>query len=283
MNRIGLFILSSTILLAACGEARFSPVSQSERAPTSAPVEPVATAGANSLIIYAAASLSDAFTQIGRDFEAAHPGVTVQFNFAGSQTLSTQITQGAAADVYASANHTEMDKLIAAHLVEGNGPRDFAVNKLVVILPTGNPGNVTTILDLSRPGVKLVLADAMVPAGRYAREILEKIDQAGSLGVDFSARVLANVVSNETDVKLVVTKVQLGEADAGIAYYSDAVAATDILTIEIPEEVNVIAKYLIAALVNSPNADLAAEFIEYVLSASGQAVLQQWGFTSDNP
>jgi len=279
MKRIALFVLLIAALLASCGQAA---------APTPVPPVPTSAAPADTpeprtLAVFAAASLTGAFTVIGQDFEAANPGVTVSFNFAGSQTLSTQLTQGAAADVFASANHTEMDKITAANLAAQDAPKDFVTNKLLVILPSDNPANVQTLQDLARAGLKLVLADATVPAGKYARQILDKMSQDAAYGSDFTTKVLANVVSNETDVKQVVAKVQLGEADAGMVYISDAVAAPELKTLEIPVDFNVVAKYPIVALANAPQPELAAEFISYVLSAQGQAVLQEWGFTPVSP
>jgi molybdate transport system substrate-binding protein len=263
MKQLVLPILLIAALLAAC-----------KPAPRTAP---------RTLTIFAAASLTDAFTEIGHDFEAAHPGVTVALNFAGSQTLSTQLTQGAVADVFASANHTEMDKLVSGSLVQQDAPKDFLTNKLVVLLPKDNPANVQTLPDLARPGLKLVLADATVPAGKYARQILDNLSKDASFGPEFKTKVLANVVSNEIDVKQVVAKVQLGEADAGIVYISDSVAASELKTIQIPANFNVIAKYPIAALTNSPQSELASEFIGYLLSADGQAILKKWGFTPITP
>jgi molybdate transport system substrate-binding protein len=137
--------------------------------------------------------------------------------------------------------------------------------------------------DLARPGLKLVLADETVPAGNYSRQVLDNLSLDPSFGADFKTRVLANVVSNETDVKQVVAKVQLGEADAGIVYISDSVAAPELPTIEIPSNFNVVANYPVAALVNAPEPDLAKGFIAYVLSHVGQAVLAKWGFTPVAP
>lgn len=265
MKRLAFTLLLVMGLFAACGQAA---------TPTPEP---------RTLTVFAAASLTDAFTEIGIKFENSHPGVTVTLNFAGSQTLSTQLTQGAVADVFASANHTEMDKVVAANLIPQESPIDFVTNKLLIILPTNNPANVQTLQDLTRPGLKLVLADATVPAGKYARQILNKMSQEATYGSNFTAKVLANVVSNETDVKQVVAKVQLGEADAGIVYISDASAAPELKTIEIPTDFNVVAKYPIAALIGSPQQDLAAEFIAYVLSSDGQSIMQKWGFTPIAP
>jgi molybdate transport system substrate-binding protein len=276
MKRFALLVLLIAAHLAACG-----PVATATPVPTSIPL--TATSEPRTLTIFAAASLIDAFTEIGHSFEATHPGVTVTFNFAGSQTLSTQLTQGAVVDVFASANHTEMDKVVAANLVAQDTPRDFVTNQLIVILPANNPANVQTLQDLAHPGLKLVLADATVPAGKYARQILDNMSKDTSFGSDFSTKVLANVVSNETDVKQAVAKVQLGEADAGIVYISDSVAAPDLKTIEIPTNFNVVAKYPIVALTKASQAELASEFIAYVLSPQGQAILKNWGFTPVAP
>lgn len=233
----------------------------------------------HTLTIFAAASLTQAFEEIGKSFETIHAGVTVEFNFAGSQTLRTQLEQGAVADVFASANHTEMDAAVKSSLIDSGAPQDFLTNKLVVVLPANNPASAQTLNDLTKPGLKLALAADTVPAGKYARQILDNISKDASFGSGFKTKVLANVVSNENDVKQVVAKVQLGEADAGIVYISDAVAAPDLKTIEIPNNFNVIAKYPIAALTKSANIDLAMQFTDYVLSSEGQAVLKKWGFT----
>ena len=277
MKRIILPILLAVALLAACGPAATPTPVPTAVPPTTVP--PTAAPVPRTLTIYAASSLTGAFQQIGNNFETVHPGVTVTFNFAGSQTLSTQLIQGAAADVFASANHTEMDKVVAASLVTQGTPRDFLTNILTVILPPNNPGNVQTLQDLARPGLKLVLGDTTVPAGKYAHQMLTNLSNDPTFDSDFSTRVLANVVSNETDVKQVVAKVQLGEADAGIVYISDSVATPDLKIIVIPANLNVIAKYPIAALTNTPQSHLAADFIAYVLSADGQAILKKWGFT----
>ncbi|HJQ13211.1 MAG TPA: molybdate ABC transporter substrate-binding protein [Anaerolineales bacterium] len=262
MKRFLSLILLLTVWLAGCALAPMG-------AATTAPE-------ARTLNVFAAASLTDAFTEIGESFQAAHPGVTVTFNFAGSQALRTQIEEGAPADVFASANQTEMDALVTnAHVAEGT-PQVFLHNKLVVILPADNPAALENLESLSTSGIKLVLAAEEVPVGRYTREALDLMN--GPFGSDFKDKVLANVVSNEDNVRQVLAKVQLGEADAGIVYTSDAVAAPELQTIEIPVDLNVIASYPIAPLVESANADLATAFVEYVLSPDGQATLEKWGF-----
>lgn len=269
-----MFLANSTsrkLLLTLVFTSLFTACNSPATYPTKTP-EPV------TLTVFAAASLTDAFTEIGAAFEAANPGVTVTFNFAGSQGLRTQIEEGAPVDVFASANTKEMDALVAGTFIAQDAPRLFLTNKLVVILPADNPAEIASLEDLEKPGIKLVFAAEEVPAGNYSRQALELMNAA--YGADFKDKVLANVVSNEDNVKQVVAKVQLGEADAGIVYNSDAVAAPDLQTIEIPIESNVIAKYPIAPLNESANAEISESFITYVLSDEGQAILAKWGFGS---
>ena len=280
MKRLIALTLLLAVLLTACGAAVTStpvPTTATE-VPTLAPtaVPPTATPEPQTLTVFAASSLTGAFTEIGKAFEAANPGITVTLNFAGSGALRTQIEEGAPADVFASASGKEMDTLVTGNFITKDVPQIFLTNKLVVILPANNPSALEKLEDLSKPGIKLVLAAETVPVGNYARQALDKMN--GSFGTDFKDKVLANIVSNEDNVKQVVAKVQLGEADAGIVYISDSIAAPDLKSIEIPTDLNVIAKYPIAPLTKSENADLAAKFTEYVLSAEGQAVLQKWGF-----
>ena len=233
------------------------------------------------LTVYAAASLTDAFTEIGKTFESEHPDVTVVFNFGGSQNLRTQIEQGAPADVFASANTKEMDTLLVENFVKADASQIFLANQLIVILPKDNPAGIISLEDLSKSGIKIVLAAEEVPAGMYARQVLENVNSI--YGADFNDKVLANVVSNEDNIRQAVTKVQLGEADASIVYVSDAVAASELQRIEIPVDVNVLAEYPIAPLVESANPEMADQFIAYVLSFKGQSILKKWGFTSVSP
>jgi molybdate transport system substrate-binding protein len=245
--------------------------------PTEAATVPLtATPETQTLIVFAAASLTNAFGEIGKTFEAAHPGVTVTYNFGGSQVLRTQIEQGAQADVFASANAKEMDALVTGKFVAADTSKIFLTNRLVVIMPANNPAGLATLADLAKPGLKLVLAAKEVPVGNYALQVLAKLNT--TLGVGYKDNVLKNVVSYESDVKQVVAKIKLGEADAGIVYSSDMVAAPDLQKIEIPAENNVIAKYPLAAINQAKNPDLAQAFIAYVLSADGQTILHKWGF-----
>ncbi len=223
-----------------------------------------------SLTVSAAASLTAAFTDIGAEFEAANPGVVISFNFGPSDGLATQINDGAPVDVFASASPAWMDA------VQDDGPgvsgrADFATNLLAIIVPAGNPAGIEELDDLTEDGVQLVLAAEGVPAGDYAREVL------ANAGIADAA--LANVVSNEEDVKGVVTKVLSGDADAGIAYVTDVTAdvADEIELIEIPHDVNVIATYPIAIVAGSPEPELARRFVDHVLG-DGQRTLADHGF-----
>ena len=216
--------------------------------------------------IFAAASLTDSFKALGTSFQAAHTGVTVKFNFAGSPTLVTQIEQGASADVFASADTTNMDKLIADGFAAGTS-QVFAHNKLEIVVAVRNPKGITGLADLAKPGVIYITAAATVPAGKYALQILAK------------AGVTAHPKSLETDVKSVVSKIELGEADAGIVYTTDVKAAgSKVQGVPIPDAVNVIATYPIVAVKGTKNSNLANAFISYVLSADGQAKLVSFGF-----
>lgn len=220
--------------------------------------------------VFAASSLTAAFTQIGRDFDAVNPGVTVTFNFGPSDGLAGQIESEGVADVFASASATWMDDLASTTGVSDR--TDFAKNKLVIITPPDDPAGIGSIQDLAEPGVQLVLAAKGVPVGDYARQMLE------NAGIAKAAN--DNVVSNEQDDASVVAKIASGEADAGIVYASDvteAVAPT-VRAIAIPDDVNVIATYPIAVVDGSPSTDLARAFVRYVSGSDGQATLRSFGF-----
>jgi molybdate transport system substrate-binding protein len=213
--------------------------------------------------VFAAASLTAAFNELGPQFSAANGGTKVTFNFAGSQALATQIQQGAPADVFASADLNNMDKV--KDLV--GTPQNFASNLLAIVVEKGNPRGIKTLDDLASSDVKVVLAAEEVPAGRYAKQIL---DQAG---------VKVTPVSQEDNVKGVATKVSLGEADAGIVYVTDVTAGGDkVEGVDIPKEQNVTATYPIATVKASKAQDKAQAFMDLVLSDQGQQVLAKYGF-----
>lgn len=239
---------------------------------------PVALTGETKVTIFAAASLTDAFNEIGEQFKRQNAGVTLDFNYAGSQQLRAQLEQGAVADVFATANTKEMNAAIQSGVVVSGTQQTFVRNRLALIVPKDNPGGVKALTDLSKPGLKIVLAAASVPVGGYALTALDKMN--ADFGATFSQTVIANVVSYEDNVKQVVAKVQLGEADAGIVYSSDVTpaAAEKVAKIDIPDKYNVVATYPIAVLKAAPQAAIAAKFMDYVLSEAGQAVLQKWGF-----
>lgn len=232
------------------------------------------------LTVFAAASLTDAFTELGQQLEAARPGTQVRLNFAGSQQLALQLEQGATADLFASADRRWMDRMDSLGLTAGPA-RIFARNALVVALPESDPGHISGLADLARPGLKLVLAADAVPAGRYARAALRALEGRPGYPAGYADRVQANVVSEEENVRSVVAKVQLGEADAGIVYRSDATgrAAHGLVAIPFPPELGQLAKYPIARLKTRPSPAAAEAFLRLLFSPAGQAVLARHGFT----
>jgi molybdate transport system substrate-binding protein len=231
--------------------------------------------------VFAAASLTDAFTALGDAFEADHPTVDVTFNFAGSQQLAQQLAQGAPADIFASADQAQMAAVVDTGRIAVDAPRTFVRNGLVVVMPADNPGTVRTLTDLGRPGLRLVLADAAVPVGAYTRDFLARTESSSDLPADFPAQVLANTVSFEVNVRAVLSKVRLGEADAGIVYRSDVAnesIASEVISLYIPDALNVAAAYPIAGLIDAVHPEPAAEFVIFVLSPAGQGILAEYGF-----
>lgn len=232
-----------------------------------------------SLQVFAAASLSEAFTEIGRRLEAERQGISVRLNFAGSQQLAAQIEQGAAADLFASADERWMGYAKDRGLLAGD-PALFARNRLVVIVPKTNPGRINRLQDLARGGVKLVIGADAVPVGHYSRVAIRNLSHTDGFPPDYATRVLQNVVSDEENVRSVVSKVQLGEADAGFAYRSDVTPAVAryVKTLELPEAANVVAAYPIALVKDGRQPEAAKAFLDLVLSPEGQKILVQHGF-----
>ena len=229
------------------------------------------------LRVMAASSLTESFSQIVEIFEAHNPNVNVQVQFAGSQRLRYQLEFGAKADIFASADHRQMEPLIMADLLDGS-TSDFASNVLVLIARSGGP--VNTIDDLSLPGVKLVLAQSEVPAGKYSRQVLNNLSLKSRA---FKEDVLANLVSEEPNVRNVTQKVALGEVDAGIVYRTDVITAHgkgNIEVIEFPKGTNVGAKYPIAVIKSSVEKALANQFLDFVMSGPGQSIMADHGFSS---
>ena len=233
------------------------------------------TAQAASITVFAASSLTDAFTELGKTFDA-RTGNKTTFQFAGSQALRTQLENGARADVFASANTAQFDPLVKSGLV--NAGQVFVQNRLAIITPANS--SVRTLADLARPGLKIVLADKTVPVGDYSRRMLKAIDQAGTYGKDYSARVQKNVVSEEPNVRQVAVKVSLGEADAAVVYQTDVtpILKKTVRVVALPTRFNQVAGYPIGTLKNAPNTAEAQAFVRFVQSSEGQKIMRKWGF-----
>ena len=229
------------------------------------------------LTVFAASSLTDAFGELARIFEERNPGVEVRQSFESSSTLLTQIQQGAPTDVFASAAEEEMDAAAKDHLVAGE-PEIFVRNREVIMVPEDNPAGIESMRHLASPGTRLVLAEDGVPAADYAMEILGKAD--AEYGNNFKRDVLSNVVSREADVRASVNRVALGDADTTFGYASDYTPdiRDKVRVVEVPEDLNIVATYPIAALRDAENPGLAREWVDLVVSEEGQRVLEKWGF-----
>jgi molybdate transport system substrate-binding protein len=222
--------------------------------------------GDTTLTVFAAASLTKTFTEIGKEFESQHDGVKVEFSFGGSSDLVSQIQQGAPADVFASADEANMEKLTSDDLQEGD-PVDFASNTLEIATPPGNPAGITSFADLGKDGVNVVVCAPEVPCGAAA----VKAEQATGVTI--------NPVSEEQSVTDVLAKVSSGEADAGLVYVTDVAAAGgSVEGVTFPESSEIVNTYPIVALKDSKNAELAQEFIVLVSNATGQGILEEAGF-----
>jgi molybdate transport system substrate-binding protein len=262
MKRIAIVAACAALVLAGCSDDTSS--TAGGEGSSSAPA-------AAELTVFAGSSLTAGFEALATDFQTAHPGVTVTFNFGPSDGLAAQIESEGGADVFASASQTWVDEV--SDTVGVTGRADFVTNQLVVITPPDDPAGIESIEDLGEDGVQVVLAAEGVPVGDYARECLKnaKIDDA----------VLKNVVSNAEDDAAVVATVTSGEADAGIVYISDVTSevGADVRSVEIPDDVNVIATYPIAVVEGSANAELGQEWVDFVTSGDGQTRLTgEFGF-----
>lgn len=218
------------------------------------------------ILVFAAASLTDAFEEIATAFEVGNPDSDVQLNLAGSSSLREQILEGAPADVFASANTFNMDQVMEAG--EAASAETLAMNILEIAVPAGNPAGVAGLSDFGRPELLIGLCAEGVPCGDFAREALAK------------ANVTAAVDTNEPDVRALLVKIEAGELDAGIVYATDVLAAGDqVAGVEIPTDSNVVASYPIAILVNAPNPNGAGAFVAYSLSDEARAILARYGFS----
>jgi molybdate transport system substrate-binding protein len=256
-------LATAGVVLAGCGSGS-TPASSSPGGSTS-PSTSSSPALAGGITVFAASSLKEAFTTLGKQFEAAHPGVTVTFNFAASSDLANQITQGSPADVFASASAKNMTQVTTAG--DATNPTPFVKNVMEIALPPANPGKIAALADLARAGVKLAVCQAQVPCGSTAAQVFT------------NAKLTVHPVTLEPDVKSVLAKVELGEVDAGMVYVTDVRAAgSKVVGIQVPDAVNASTTYPIAALTKSANTAAAQAFVAYVLSSDGASVLAADGF-----
>lgn len=255
--------VAAGLVLAGCGSSITASGASSSAPSSSAASSSEQMSG--TVNVFAAASLREAFTRLGQQFEAAHPAVKVVFNFGPSSGLATQIGQGAPADVFASASAKNMGQVVTAG--EAASPKDFASNVMQIAVPAKNPAGITALSDLARSGVKVAVCQSAVPCGVTAAKVFT------------NAKLTVTPVTEEVDVKAVLTKVTLGEVDAGIVYVTDVRAAGDnVRGIEIPTEANASTKYPIATLTKAPNKVAAQAFTDLVLSTDGAGVLTAAGF-----
>jgi molybdate transport system substrate-binding protein len=275
------FVATPVSQVAAAGVTCDPATPAASKIAAASPVVPVTAefpADGGTLTVFAAASLVDAFGQIVTDIQTAHPNVTITVETGGSQALVIQLQEGAKADVLATANTSTMKTAQESNLIDG-APVVFTGNRLVIVTPDGNPANVTSLDDLARSGVKLVVAGPDVPVGSYMAKTICKYASSADAPAGFLDGFNGNIVSEETDVRSVLAKVQTGEADAGIVYASDAIASNlagqKVNAIEFPFETT--ATYPIAPVAGG-NTALAQAFISYVLSPEGQKVLADYGF-----
>ncbi len=263
LRRIALAVVlvCCVVVFAACGSS-----SKSSSGSAASTTTVAASRLHGPLNVFAAASLTEAFQDAQKTLQTQDPSLALTYNFAGSQALVTQIQQGAPADVFASADQKNMQKLVAAGLVAT--PQTFARNKLEIAVAPGNPKHITGLADLEKPGVVLVLEDPSVPAGNYARQAFQK-----------AGLPAPKPASNELDVKSTLAKLTSGEADAVIVYVTDVMAAgTKVAGVAIPDSQNVVATYPIAVVTSSKHRAAAEAFVDEIIHGSGQHALQARGF-----
>ena len=252
-------LVAGVLVLGACGGSNNNKSSAGGTTSTTSKVN-------GDITVFAAASLTDAFGDMKAAFEKAYPGTTVKFNFAGSQALREQILSGAPADVFASANTSNMDQIVKAN--KASNPQTFATNKLEIAVPPSNPGKVTGLEAFGMENLKIGLCAEEVPCGQFGRQALQK------------AGVTPKPDTNEPDVRALLTKVQTGDLDAGLVYKTDVLSAgTGVKGIAIPDNLNVVATYPIATITGSSNSTLAQAWVDFVMSPDGQKILQKRGFT----
>lgn len=250
-----LVAVALAVLVAGCGESGDSKTPAGSRSPSVK----------GTITVFAAASLQESFTKLGKQFEAAHPGSKVVFNFGPSSGLAEQIGQGAPADVFASASTKSMDEVVSGG--DAAKPTNFARNKMQIAVPPDNPAGISAVADLAKKGVKVALCQSQVPCGSTALQVFD------------NAKIKVTPVTQEVDVKAALSKVKLGEVDAGVVYVTDVRAAgASVKGIPIPDDINASTTYPIASVTGSKNKPTAQAFVDYVLSAEGVAALSAAGF-----
>jgi molybdate transport system substrate-binding protein len=264
MRRFAFTIVAlATVAVAGCSSSSSSSTSSASSSASAAASSSAATTG--TITVLAAASLTGTFTELGKQFEAAHPGDTVKFSFGASSTLATQVTDGAPADVFASAAPKNMDTVVSAG--DASNSQDFAKNTAEIAVPPNNPANVTSVNDLAKSSVKVALCQPQVPCGVVAAEVFK------------NAGITVKPVTLQPDVKSVLTQVELGDVDAGVVYVTDVMAAgSKVKGVVIPSNLNASTLYPIATITSSKEMSIAQAFVAYVLSPAGQQVLAAAGF-----
>ena len=265
-------LLVGNLLLAGCGGPTAGRASSSETA---------------EVTVFAAASLTDVFQEAAQSFSRGSHHGNVTFNFAGSQQLAGQLREGASADIFASADEMQMQEAVAAGRIEKGSVKTFACNRLIIGYGRPVAGaaddepEVGSLLKLAQPGLKIVVGAEAVPIGQYTRQFLANAAQDDRFGPGFRAGFEANIVSEEQNVRGILSKLQLGEADAGVVYASDLVGVTELQSMEIPAHLNISAVYPIALTRDSRQPEQAATFVTFLFSEEGTAVLKSHGFSTD--
>ncbi len=275
-------IVIAAIVLAACSSAGGvrSPQATAAASATIAPVAPPSAAAVD-LTVFGAASLKKALAEIKVSYEAANPGTTITISTDSSTALATKIEQGAPADVFLSADTQNPQSLVDKGLAVGP-VTEFAGNTLTVIVPAGNPAGIRTPADLAKAGVKIIACADSVPIARYAGQLVANLSKEAGYPADLVARYTANVASKEDNVAAIVSKIALGEGDAGIVYATDAKTSDDVTAVPVPDSANVSATYGGVVVKASPNAAAATAFMDWLAGPDGQAILVSLGFLAPN-
>ena len=276
-SRLVLAVAILALVLAACSGSGSSPSTAATAAASAAASAAPSGASGAALTVYGASSLKAALTKAKAAYETANPGTTVTVSTDASSALETQIEQGAPADVFLSADTTNPQKLVDKGLADG-GLVPFAGNKLTIVVPTANPAGITSPMDLAKPGVKVIAAGDAVPITKYATQLVGNLAKVAGHPADFVAKYTGNIASKEDNVAALLSKIALGEGDAGIVYVTDAKGSDKVTTIAIPDSANVPAAYDGVVVKASQNPVAAKAFLDWFAGPDGQAILNDLGF-----